>query len=150
MFSFENSPTLVGVHISTLRKRSMVPPHVESWIANLPCPKVGFGFVIAKSTAETVRMTQKHPYNYIPNHRRIAAPPHWHKHKQIDRSYPLSPFSSRRLHNPTNHGEAAAGGDRHLRQHHRRRRGPRRPQARGAYIPHAPPPRLPHLSSLPL
>lgn len=29
------------------------------------------------------------------------------------------------------HGSAAAGGDRHLRQHHRRRRGHRSPRARG-------------------
>ena len=32
---------------------------------------------------------------------------------------------------PSRHGEAAAGGDRHLRQHHGGGRGPGRPQARG-------------------
>lgn len=44
---------------------------------------------------------------------------------------PLLPSRRRAASESARHGEAAAGGDRHLREHHRGRRGRRRPQARG-------------------
>jgi hypothetical protein len=46
----------------------------------------------------------------------------------------LSPVSPKSL----SHGEAGAGGDRHLRQHHGGGRGPRRPQTRGTAQSHPP------------